>query len=181
MREKLNIKIPALPRPTFKELQLKWPWIQSIESDTSPITAVPLELDTVLKAGENYINGSEYQSRLEGIKTLGYQQAVWLVEHQDKFPKFKKLLDKIYIDFPAIVLLGGGGSRGFPYLGGGGGRWYLDWRWIGGGLTSSGRVARSGKFLEFRKLKSSPNLEVLDLSGEIIKIKGREYRLEKVK
>jgi hypothetical protein len=182
MNEKLNITIPALPRPTLKELQEKWPWIQSIESDRSPEEAVTLELDTVLKKGENYISGMEYERRIKDIPVLGYQQAVCLVEHQDEFPEFKKLCGKIYIDFLGLMVLDDDGDRSFPCLHESGGRWGLVWGWVDSGLDSGGRVARSGKSKP-RNLDSR-NLEIesltLELGGKKYKVEG-EIKLKEIK
>ncbi len=180
-KEKLNISIPALPRPTLKELQAKWPWIQSIESDRSPEEATTLELDTVLNEGESYISGSEYESRIKDIPVLGYQQGIWLVEHQDEFPEFKKLAGKIYIDLPGLIVPDGDGYRRFPCLNGDGERWGLFWGWVGRGLDSRGRLARSGKSrsLDSRRLKPSDSL-VLELGGKKYKVEG-EIKLVEIK
>lgn len=143
----VTLQIPALPRPTFEELCKEFSWIESIESDTSPTEAVILRLGTVLRLNEERVNGAEYQRRI-ALKLdigLGYQQAIWLVEHQDEFPEFMVLLGKVYIDFPGFVVVDAHGGRLFPCLNQGGGRWDLDWGWVGDGLSRDGRVALSGK------------------------------------
>ena len=180
MNEKLNITIPALPRPTLKELQEKWPWIQSIESDRSPEEAVTLELDTVLKKGENYISGMEYERRIKDIPVLGYQQALWLFEHQDKYPKFKKLCGKIYIDFLGLMVLHGDGYRYFPCLVGFGERWYLHWRWLDDGFTSDDRLARSGKSQDLESRNLGVESLTLELGGKKYKSVGK-ITLEEIK
>lgn len=143
----LTLQIPALAPPTLKELQSKWDWIESIERDSSPTKAVTLKLATILRVSEGSVNGDEYEKRIARKLDLilGYQQAVWLVEHQDEFPEFMALLGKVYIDFSGLVVVRSGGYRNFPYLIQSGERWYLGWRWVGRGFGSDERVALSGE------------------------------------
>ena len=143
----LTLQIPALPRPTLAELQAKFDWVKRIERDTSPIEAVTLKLATVLREGEKSVNGAEYERRLTPKLdlVLGYQQAVWLEEHQDEFSEFMALLGKIYIDFSGLVVVHADGGRGVPYFDQDGERWELYWHWLRGGFRSGGRVAVSGK------------------------------------
>ena len=141
----VSILIPALPRPTLAELQAKFPWIKSIEADTSPTEAVTLKFATVLRPEEtNAINGAEYERRLtpkfDGT-ILGYQQAIWLVEHQNEFPELKPFLGKIYIDFTALIVVGADGGRFYPCLLQDDERWDLDWYWLDDDFASHGRVA----------------------------------------
>ncbi len=143
--EDVAIQIPALPRPTIAEIQAKFSWIKSIERDNSPTEAVTLSLGTVLRPDEGSVGGVEYERRIISLPTLGYQQAVWLVDHQDEFPEFMALLGKVYIDFPGLVVVRENGDRDVPYLDQGGKRWYLHWDWLGHGQRSDGRVAVSGK------------------------------------
>ena len=150
LTDKFTLQIPALPRPTLAELREKFPWIREekgIERDTSPTDAVTLRLGTVLCEGEDLIGGTEYERRLQPKQDilLGYQQAAWLVAHQDEFPAFMALLGKIYIDFPGLVVVRADGSRDVPCLPRGGRRWRLRWVWLEGGVLRSGRVAVSGK------------------------------------
>ncbi len=146
-----SVQIPALPRPTLAELRVDFPWIREkdgIERDCSPTTAVTMKLKTVLGADETSpINGAEYERRLAShLSDLhGYQQLKWLVQHQDEHPAFKALLGKIYLDGPALVVVDEGGRRGFPYLSQSGVRFGLDWRSVGFGFHSYGRVASSSK------------------------------------
>ena len=146
----LVIHIPALARPTLEQLREKYSWIRQengIERDTSPTDPVTLKLGTVLRPDEEWIKGAEYEQRLAPKLdiSLGYQQALWLVEHQDQFPEFMALLGKVYIDFPGLVVVSVDGYRRFACLSRGGGRWCLLWRWIDNGLSQDGRVAISGK------------------------------------
>ena len=145
--EPLSISIPALPRPTLEELQKRFSWIKSIERDTSPTEAIILNLATVLRPSDDRISGKEYEARIN-LKLdliLGYQQALWLVEHQDEFPEFMKLLGKIYIDFSGLVVVVRHGRRNISYLVLYGKRWSLFWAWFGGDFRRAGRVAFSGK------------------------------------
>ncbi len=143
----LIIETQALPRPTLEELQEKFNWIKRIERDTSPTEAMRLQLATVLHKNEKWIDGAEYERRLAPKLNLalGYQQAVWLVEHQDEFPDFMAMLGKVYIDFPGLIVVSSDGYRNYPYLIQLGGRWDLRWDWIDDVFRSSARIAVSGK------------------------------------
>lgn len=147
--DELILRIPALPRPTIEELQGKFPWIRSVERDTSPTEAITLRLGTVLRGGEGTIGGGEYERRLAPKQDilLGYQQAVWLLESQDQLPELMAMaiLGKVYIDLPGLVVAGAGGLRSLPYLRRDGGRWRLRWNWLGYGFSSDGRIAVSSK------------------------------------
>ncbi len=173
-KEHLNIIIPALPRPTLKEVGANASYITSIKSDTSPIEAVTLELCTVLKEDEEYTNGEEYESRIASLPVLGYQQAAWLVENQDKFPELLALLGKIYIDFPATVVLSSDGNRSIPYLLQGGNRWDLRWLWlwIGNDFDRDGRIAVSSKFSDSRVYDS--------LESRVLALEEFKEKVEKV-
>ena len=173
----MTIQIPKLKKPTLQELKAKYPWIHSIESDSSPEEAVTLELDTVLEARENYISGKEYEKRRKDIPVLGYSQAEWLVEHQDEFPELKAELGKIYVDFPATMGLLGDGYRFFPCLRQDGARWNLHWYWLDDDLNSRGRMARSGKSkpLDSRTLEDSRSLE-----SRISELENKMSKIEKV-
>ena len=142
----LSIQIPALVRPTLKQLQSKYSWIKSIERDSSPTDAVTLKPATVLRGNEKSINGGEYEKRIAGKLDiiLGYQQAVWLIEHQDEFPEFMALFGKVYIDFAGLVVVNANGNRNYPYLNQNGKRWYLNWNWIDNDFNLNERVASSG-------------------------------------
>lgn len=136
-----TVQIPALARPDLAALQAKYDWINRIERDDSPTDALTLVLGTVLREGEERIDGAEYQIRLRGVPTLGYQQLAWLVEHQDEHPAFMALLGQIYVDGPAIIVVRRDGNRRFADLDRLGRRWYLGWSGTGNGLDRGGRVA----------------------------------------
>ena len=142
-----TVKIPALARPTIAELRTKYSWIDRIESDTSPTEAVTLKLGTVLHPDEERIKGSEYECRRAPLlgRMFGYQQFVWLVDHQDEHPAFRVLLGQIYIDGPGLVAVHADGSRDFPCLYRSGERWGLGWDWVEGDLDRLGRLAIAGK------------------------------------
>ncbi len=145
--EPISILIPALPHPTLEELQKSFSWIKSIKSDSSPTEAVTLNLATVLRPSESQISGEEYEKRIAPKLNLilGYQQAAWLVEHQDEFPEFMKLLGKVCIDFTSLIVVFEFGRRVIPYLDQYGGRWRLRWSWLRDGFGRSVQVAFSGK------------------------------------
>ena len=79
----LVIPIPALARPT--EAEIKKLGFKGIEADNSPIEATTLRLGTVLKPGEEAIDGTEYERRRVPLvgRLQGYQHAQWLVAHQE--------------------------------------------------------------------------------------------------
>src|SRR3990167_9036913 len=141
----MTLLIPQLKKPTLKELKKTYPWIKSIESDTSPTQQVSLEILNLVRGGEKHIPCEEYTKRREGLPLLGYQQATWLVQHQDdpELAKFKALCWKFYfyIDFPALIVVSAGGYRRFAYLYELGGRWCLHWYRVDQGLYRFGRVA----------------------------------------
>lgn len=142
----LSISIPALSRPTLKQLKKKWPWIKKIAQDTSPTCPVTLELATVLLVDENdSIDGSEYERRLtpNPSRLLGYQQCEWLIEHRDEYPAFATLLGKVYIEFPGLVVVDDDGNRRGPHCLQVGRRWGASWSWFIAAFNQSGRVAIS--------------------------------------
>jgi len=143
------IQIPALPRPTLKELRSKYAWIRKkgqIEADTSPIEAVTLRLGTVLCPNEEWIHGRQYEYRRASVTgRFGYQQLAWLVRRQDKYPAFKALLDMISIDGTGITVVHHDGRRAFPYLTKARTRWCLRWIWVGEILDRSNRLALSDR------------------------------------
>src|SRR3990167_9478658 len=103
----MTLLIPQLKKPTLKELKKTYPWIKSIESDTSPTQQVSLEILNLVRGGEKHIPCEEYQKRREGLPLLGYQHAAWMVAHQDDpaLAVFKALCGKVYIDFPALTVV----------------------------------------------------------------------------
>src|SRR3990167_467424 len=143
----MTLLIPQLKKPTLKELKKTYPWIKSIESDTSPTQQVSLEILNLVRGGEKHIPCEEYTKRREGLPLLGYQQATWLVQHQDdpELAKFKALCGKVYIDFPALTVVHADGDRLFAYLREFDGRWCLRWHRIDCGLYRFGRVASARK------------------------------------
>lgn len=144
----LTIQIPARPQPTLEEIQKRFPGIKAIEGvDHSPTEAVTLKLVTVLREGESLIGGTEYERRIAPHQDiiLGYQQAIWLEEHQDEFPEFMALLGKIYIDFSGLVVVDGYDDRHVFYLLRGDRRWDVYCGWLGCAFDRDGRVASSSK------------------------------------
>lgn len=141
--ENIRIKIPALKRLTLEELKKHRSYISSIEKDESTEEEVVMELTTVLKDGEDYIDGKEYEKRIKKLPLLGFQHLIWLTENQPK--ELKDVLGKIYIDFPGIVVVGVDGGRSIPCARRDGERWDGNWLWLGGVFSRRGRVAVSGK------------------------------------
>lgn len=148
--EDFTIQLPALPRPTVEELQTRWSWIREIKSNLSPTQPVTMELGTLLHTDEEKISGNEYHSRRGSTPYLGFQQGVWLVDHQDdpELAAFRALRGKVYIDLIGLEILDWGGGRDFPDLDVVGGRWSLNWRSTeNDDLSRVGRVARPCKQL----------------------------------
>jgi hypothetical protein len=143
----LVIQIPALPRPTLSNLQVKRSWIKSIERDISPTEPVTLVLATVLRESEGSINGAEYERRLTPKRDvlLGYQHRQWLLEHQAESPALMALLGKVYIDFPGLVVVGDNCRRFVPNTFQRGDRWGAYWHWLGLDLCQNSRVSSSRK------------------------------------
>ena len=140
------IQLPALPRPTLAELKAKWPWVRSIESDTSPTGPVTLVLGTVLREGEtDSIDGTEYERRLAPKQNviLGVQHHQWLLEHQTEFPELMALPEEVYIDFSGLIVVSD--NRRVPFAAQVDRRWVGDWRWFGYVFLPRGRVAVSRK------------------------------------
>ena len=143
----LAIEMPALKRPTFKELRKRYS-IRSIEYDYSTEDPVVMRLATVLLPGEASIDGEEYERRLitKPGTVLGYQHEEWVVEHQDEYPALMAFLGKIYIDFSGIVVVDRRGIRSILSCGQRDSRWVGRWLLINGGgpyakFYKTGRVA----------------------------------------
>lgn len=150
--DELTIEIPALPRSTLEELKERYPWIAKIERDDSPEGPVTLRLATVLKSGEDSVDGATYERRRAPKRglLLGLQHRDWLLKNQDELPEparaaLRALLGKVYLDFPGISVVREDGDRLCPYASVFGGRWDGRWRWFGSGFDRSGRVAVSSK------------------------------------
>ena len=175
----MTITIPQLKKPTLKNLKNHYPWIKSIESDTSPTSEVSLELLNLVPEGGDYIKGEEYTKRREGLPLLGYQHAKWLVEHQDEpeLAVFKAFCGKVYIDFPGLIVVDADGYRSFTSLCGRGGRWCLRWSRVGYGLCRNGRVASSSRKQEAQTLEpelfDTQRSEDKFIESEIKKIEAR--------
>jgi hypothetical protein len=140
----VSIQLPALKRPTLKELQASNDWIKSIERDTSTEEAVTLTFATVLVPDDgSSIDGKEYEKRiaLKHDSLLGFQHRQWLLEHQAEFPEFMALLGKCYVDFPGIVVVNRDGDRVIPYCNQNGSRWDDFWSWLSNDFAVLGRIA----------------------------------------
>jgi hypothetical protein len=140
----ISIQLPALKRPTLKELQANNDWIKSIERDTSTEEAVTLTFATVLVPDDgSSIDGKEYEKRiaLKHNALLGFQHMMWLIEHQDEFPELKPFLGKVYIDFPGIVVVHRDGDRRVPCCAQDGSRWGARWHWLSVRFSVNGRIA----------------------------------------
>jgi hypothetical protein len=141
--EEFAIEIPALPRPTLKELQRHNRWINSIERDTSPEGPVALILRSVLGFGVKLIDGTEYERRLalRQHALLGFQHCQWILNNQMRFPAFMALLGRVYVDFAGIVVCDGIGDRRVPCCLQEKTRWRDSWNCIDAGCSDEARVA----------------------------------------
>lgn len=151
----LALKTPPLVMPTPEEIQEKFPWIRSTESDKSPTEPSILRLGTVLREDEEYpIKGDEYRRRVTAIPYtfLGYQHADLLVRDQDKFPEFGEIFkeeydDSVvyahpYVDFLGLIVLDKDSRRFCPRISvNDKKRLCLGWTWLDRGLRPSGRIA----------------------------------------
>ena len=145
----LSILIPALPRPTLKELQKINKEIVKIEQDKSPTEPVTLKLVTVLCDDKcDWRTADEdRQQRFASIQftLLGYQQLKWLIENQDEYPDLKKFyIENINIEFRGLTALTHIGSQIFPCSCAGMLRLGITWRAIDD-LHVGNRIAVSGE------------------------------------
>lgn len=101
---------------------------------SSAIDGIPF-----LKESENVITGEEMvcRARAELDANYGQEDAEWLSENQDKIPAG---LRNFYLVFPATIWRDSGGRRSVPCLDWNGGRWVLDFGWLGGGWISVDRL-----------------------------------------
>jgi len=177
-----QIIIPALPRPTLAELKNKYSWIKSIERDTSETKEVKLSLISVLKKGEDYISGKEYEKRMpKGL--LGFQHLEWFIEHQSEFPELLEQANDNnfwYIDFLGLVVVLDSGRRCVPYGCQNGKRWDAYWHWLSSGFGQYGRVAVSGQVAKPRTLGSSRNLDSLGLVKRVAELEKWREKVEKI-
>lgn len=116
-----------------------WELIEDV--DFTPFDISKMELVPFLKAGENSINGEEMvrRARTELRANLGQRHAEHLLEHQDKIPEEFR---KFYITFTGTVWRRPDGLRRVACLYWYGGRWSLDFRWLGNDWHSFDRLPR---------------------------------------
>ena len=139
----VEIRIPALPRPSLKELQERAPWIEAIERDTSPEKPITLTLATVICENEVRIGGEILMLRHASIprELLGFQHLRWLLDHKAECSEFAALLGKVYVDFPGIIVLCASGIRHFVCCRMGGRHRLSCWCRYDCGFNEDGRVA----------------------------------------
>ena len=141
--DEFTVFIPALQHPTLDDIRQDFEYIEKIERDTSITDAANLTCITVLQSDENNVRKSEYERRIApwAIFGPGYQQAKWLVEHQDEFPDFMAKVGRVYLVFPGMVVVYAVGLRFFPMLiSNEKRRWFLFWH-----LLTPWRVGRGWK------------------------------------
>lgn len=106
-----------------------------------PISIANLEMVSLLKGDESYVDGEEMvrRARKELNSNLGQRQAEFLLEHQADIPEEFR---KYYLIFPGTIWRGRGGNRDVPYLGWFGGQWRLDLCWLGHNFRDRYRLVR---------------------------------------
>ena len=109
---------------------------------------IPRRISSIIDAipflkNESTVNGDVMAMRaVELDANYGQEDAEWLLDNQDKIPAE---LRKFYLVFPATNWRLLVGYRGVPYLIWFGGRWVLDFYWLGGGFSSGVRLVRPRK------------------------------------
>ncbi len=99
-----------------------------------------LELAEFLHEGETWIGGEELVARAKEFGNLaGQLHAEKLLHQQAEIPAEWR---DFYLVFPGTAWRHPGGGLYGPYLDWGGGRWCLDWGWLGYGWGRSGRLVR---------------------------------------
>lgn len=82
-----------------------------------------------LESGEVYVDSETMRSRAVKLGgNLGIADAVWFLENQTLIPT--ELRGQAFIVFPGTVLRDSDGDLRVPYLGWGGKRWILRFRWL---------------------------------------------------
>jgi hypothetical protein len=108
--DELTIPMPALPRPSFEELQRDFPrrMFHKIDRDTSPTTSGTMLLAKVLRPDDgDFISSEAYERRIAFAKDslLGYQHLRWLLANQGAYPAFQALVGRVWIHFPGIYVI----------------------------------------------------------------------------
>ena len=149
--ERLKIGLQSLiegrflePIDTFLRDMRKEGWTLLENSPRRPISVTDLDLVPFLRNGESNIEGEEMlrRARTDLNANYGQEDAEFLLEHQAEIPvEFRKF----YLVFPATVWRGSGGGRDVSYLYWDGGRWFLDFGWLGSVWRSGCRLVRPRK------------------------------------
>lgn len=158
MDDAVVFKIPALKRPSFRDVKASLGNIRSIERDDSAEGEVVVRLATVLKSTEEKIAGTDYERRLTVLRAdgglLGFQHWQWFLKNWNKpeaIPNekvratLKDLIGKVYIEFSGIVVADAFSYRFIPYADDDNQRWCGHWCWIDIAFCRRGRVAVAGK------------------------------------
>jgi len=108
--DELTIPMPALPRPSFEDLQRDFPRLRlhKIDRDTSPTTSGAMLLATVLRPDDgDYISTEVYDRRIAFARDLllGYQHLSWLLANRKAYPAFQALVGRVGIHFPGIRII----------------------------------------------------------------------------
>ncbi len=117
-----------------------WTRLEHVEFYGQPFTPEMVEF---LKQGESSVNGEVMKQRAKELNAhLGQGHAEYLLENQHLIPAEYR---GNYLVFPGTVWQGSDGDRYVPYLSWDGGRWCLDFDWLGDGWDDDGRLVRLRK------------------------------------
>ncbi len=112
-----------------------WKLLEDVPFDGQPF--IP-DIVGFLKSGESYVNGNVMRQRAKQANAcLGQRHAEYLLNNQHLIPaEFRQYC----LVFPGTFWQHRDGSRSVPYLTWIGGRWYLDFRWLGYDWRSDARL-----------------------------------------
>ncbi|MDP2629590.1 MAG: hypothetical protein Q8P45_02725 [Candidatus Harrisonbacteria bacterium] len=109
-----EIIVPALPRPTLRQIQEDFPFVKDILSDDSPQGPLTVRLFSLFDGqNDEEMSGAQYEFLLRPHrgKLLGFQHAAWLARNRKHFPELEKLLLQVSVDFAGIRLSAFGEPR----------------------------------------------------------------------
>lgn len=117
-----------------------WEIVEDVQP--SKFQVKDLEFISFLEKGEEYVKGNVMRQRAVKLEAnLGLCDGKYLLEHQDEI--LAKLRGKKYIVLPGTVLRDSHGDLYVPCLLWRGGRWVLDFDWVGFDFRGVVCLARS--------------------------------------
>ncbi len=137
-----EIPVPFFKRDIYKEKNWDYPDHRILEASCM-INPDDLELVPLLNYGEQNVRGNELERRAKILGAdLCQHTAEWLLEHQEVISEEWR---GFYFIFPGSVWRDSFGGSNIPYIGWGGGRWYLGFALLDGGFNSHIRLLRPRK------------------------------------